>query len=86
EEIRKLRTDLDKLLEENRTLKDRLDKLEAGSNGAKPKAAPRRRGTAASTTPAKRPAAPRRAAASRTTSRNGARPAARGARRGTPRR
>jgi aminopeptidase N len=35
DEIRKLRADFDKLLEENRGLRDRLDKLEA-ANGAKP--------------------------------------------------
>jgi aminopeptidase N len=36
EEIRKLRDDFDKLSEENRAMKDRLDKIEASSNGAKP--------------------------------------------------
>ena len=35
EEIRKLREDFDKLSEENRAMKDRLDKLEASPNGAK---------------------------------------------------
>jgi aminopeptidase N len=44
EEIKKLREDFDKLSEENRALRDRLDKLEA--NGAKP-AAKRARGTRA---------------------------------------
>lgn len=38
EEIRKLREDFDKLSEENRSLKDRLDKIEA--NGARPSSRP----------------------------------------------
>jgi aminopeptidase N len=38
EELRQLRTDLDKLLEENRGLRDRLDRLEARANGRKPSA------------------------------------------------
>jgi aminopeptidase N len=35
DEIKKLREDLDRLAEENRGLKDRLDKIEAGAPGAK---------------------------------------------------
>src|SRR5205823_2167200 len=34
--VKKLRDDFDKLLEDNRSLKDRLDKLESWTNGAKP--------------------------------------------------
>jgi len=36
DEVRKLRADLDKALEDNRKLADRLDKLEASANGARP--------------------------------------------------
>jgi aminopeptidase N len=39
DEIKKLRDDVEKLQEENRGLKDRLDKLESGTNGARAKAA-----------------------------------------------
>jgi aminopeptidase N len=39
EEVRKLREDLDKVMEENRGLRDRIDKIEARANGAKPKRA-----------------------------------------------
>ncbi|MBI5284867.1 MAG: HEAT repeat domain-containing protein [Chloroflexi bacterium] len=42
DEVRRLRDDLDKLVEENRGLKDRVDKLEVSANGAKPKAAAKR--------------------------------------------
>ncbi|MEX2246276.1 MAG: M1 family aminopeptidase [Dehalococcoidia bacterium] len=70
EEVRKLREDLDRVLEENRGLRDRLDKIEAKvgggtrarANGAKPTPLPKRR-------------VPAKAAAAR--SRNGARPARR---------
>jgi aminopeptidase N len=50
EEIRKLREELDKLSEEHRSVKDRLDKIEASANGAKGA-----RGRAKKRTPAKRP-------------------------------
>ena len=36
DEVKKLRADLDKMIEDNRKLTDRLDKLEASRNGAKP--------------------------------------------------
>jgi aminopeptidase N len=41
EEVKKLREDLDKLGEENRALKDRIEKIEARTNGAKPASKPR---------------------------------------------
>jgi aminopeptidase N len=53
EEIRKLRDDFDKLSEENRAMKDRLDKLEGPANGAQ--RAPRKR--ARTRAAAKRPRA-----------------------------
>jgi aminopeptidase N len=40
EEIKKLREDLDKLSEENRSLKDRIEKIEASAPAAKPKRPP----------------------------------------------
>ena len=71
EEIRKLRADFDKLLEDNRALKDRLDKLEARTNGAKPAASrngrtpARGNGRKATATPEKRGTARAAATASR---------------------
>jgi HEAT repeat protein len=66
EEIRKLREDLDKLSEENRSLKDRLDKLEA-SRAPKPAAAkkPKARVTSKPSVDGRRPAPRRVAAAAR---------------------
>jgi aminopeptidase N len=49
EEVRRLRDDLDKLAEENRSLKDRIEKLEAGTNGTAPRPGARKK------TPAKKP-------------------------------
>jgi aminopeptidase N len=71
EEVRKLRQDLDRLLEENRGLKDRLDRIETKVDGAaKPGRA--RDGAKPAKKPAtRRPARPTRAAAAR--SRNGRR-------------
>jgi len=43
EEVRKLREDLDKIVEENRVLKDRLDKLESRNGAAPRKRAPARK-------------------------------------------
>ena len=34
EDVKKLRGDVDKLVDENRTLRDRLDKLEAGTGNS----------------------------------------------------
>jgi aminopeptidase N len=42
DEVKKLREDLEKLQEDNRSLKDRLDKLESRGGGAKPRAAAKR--------------------------------------------
>ncbi len=56
DEVRKLRTDVDKLLEDNRALRDRLDKIDAMKDGTKPA-----RKTAKKT--AKRPARKRAVAA-----------------------
>ncbi|HEY8173727.1 MAG TPA: M1 family aminopeptidase [Dehalococcoidia bacterium] len=67
DEIRKLREDFDKMAEENRTLRDRLEKIEAGTNGAKPKAASKKSAAKPKTKP--------RAAARPRASTNGARPA-----------
>lgn len=65
EEVRHLREDFDRLQEENRSLKDRLDKLEASVNGAKPAPAAKKAAKRpARKTAVKRPA--RRAAAART--------------------
>jgi aminopeptidase N len=70
DEIKKLREDFDRLTEDNRALRDRLDKLESRANGAKPRAA------AKSSTAAKKSAATHAPA-----SRVGRRPAARTTRR-----
>jgi hypothetical protein len=73
EEVRKLREDLDKLVEENRSLKDRMDKIEARNGSTTKKTA------AGSSNGARvRPAARAKTAAR---SRNGASPARRTARR-----
>ncbi len=69
EEVRKLRDDLDKLLEENAKLKDRLDKIEAASGNRAARAKVATKTVARSTSPARaasrngaKPAAPRRTA------------------------
>jgi aminopeptidase N len=59
EEVKKLRADLDKMIEDNRKMTDRLDKLEASSGGAKAARRPAKRPTA------KRPRQMKRAAANR---------------------
>lgn len=72
DEIKKLREDLDKMSEDNRTLKDRLDKLESRNNGAKPRAAGKTSAAAkkpAPSTNARRPAAKTRARATAARSR-----------------
>jgi aminopeptidase N len=55
DEIKKLRDDLDRLLEDNRALKDRLDRIESSKNGARPA-----RKASAGKPAAKRPPARRR--------------------------
>lgn len=93
DELKKLREDFDKLIEENRTLKDRVTKLESPPNGraasrtnaARPKSASaaRTNGARTKTAPAPRAKpAPKRAAAAR--SRNGAKPASRARRGASP--
>jgi len=82
EEVRKLRTDLDTLMEENRALRDRVEKIEASSS-PKPRAAKPANTTTASSNGAKprakvRTTPPSRAPKS-TASSNGARPATRAA-------
>ncbi len=73
EEIKKLREDFDKLSEENRTLKDRVEKIEAGANIAKPK---RVAGTAkaapTSTAASRNGSAPKARARAAANARNGA--------------
>ena len=64
EEVRRLREDLDKLSEESRSLKDRVEKLEASPNGTTPKP------SATKKAPPKKPAA-------RTAAKKLAKPAAR---------
>jgi len=74
DEVRKLRADLDQLLEENRALRDRLDRIEARGDGAKPArkpAAARRTKAAARATPRRPAAAPKRRAAAARSRRNG---------------
>jgi aminopeptidase N len=74
DEVKKLREDFDKLIEENRTLKDRLTKLESGTNGRTAARANGARPKTAAPTRAK--SAPKRAAAA-ARSRNGAKASAR---------